>query len=48
MAGIVAQELCKCQTHYQAEEGRVLIELFLQPSALCSHNRTAYAIVAFV
>lgn len=40
--------LCKCQTHYQAEEGRVLIELFLQPFALHSHNRTACVIMAFL
>ena len=40
--------LCKCQTHYQAEEGRVLIELFLQPSALHNYSRIACVIMAFL
>ena len=40
--------LCKCQTHYQAEKGRVLIELFLQPSALHNYSRIACVIMAFL
>lgn len=35
------------QTHYQAKEGMVLTELFLQTSALHSHNKSACIIMAF-
>lgn len=40
IADIVVHERCKCQAHYWAEQCRVLIELSLQPSVLCSYNRS--------